>query len=141
MEHTFAAPPEWVFDALADAPGWAKWMSVVQSCTSPQGGVGGTRRLRVHGGVVVDEEFIVWDRPHRWGFTIVAARPPSFRAGVEIAELSPTPGGGTLVRYRLGLECIPGLRPLMPIIRAVTPRVLGGALVQLDKLLAVPAPR
>lgn len=135
LQRAFSAPPERVFDALADSPGWAKWLPGVRSCTSDRGGVGGTRRLRLAGGAVFDEEFIAWDRPHRWGFTVVASRPAAFRAAVELAELAPAAGGGTALVYRIGFETMPALRPFAPMIRAGATVFLGRAFANLGRLI------
>jgi uncharacterized protein YndB with AHSA1/START domain len=137
----FAVPPERLFDALADAPGWATWVSIVRRATwtsEPQGGVGSTRRLTLRGGVVLDEEFVVWERPHRWGFVIIGSNVPTFRAAVEVAELEGSADGGTHLRYRGGAEFVAGLRPFNRILTLILPEILDRSLAQLNRQLRQP---
>ena len=139
VERHLAASPERVFDAMADAPGWSKWFSIISraSWTSPvQGGVGSTRRVVMPGGIAVDEEFIAWDRPHRWGFQITGGNVAAFRAGVELAELEPAPDGGTNLRYSGGLELAPALRFMKLPMSLTVGTLIGRAFGKLDAQLA-----
>ncbi len=102
------APPDAVFDVLADAAGWSAWFPGLTraSWTSPEPhGVGSTRRVEV-GPVAVDERFLAWDRGERFGFTFTHVSAPIARAGVEVIELDgdEVPAGATLVTYTMALE-------------------------------------
>jgi uncharacterized protein YndB with AHSA1/START domain len=127
------APPEAVFDALADAPGWPSWFAEIDGCrwlTPAPHGVGSQREVRL-GPVRVTERFIVWDRPHRWGFTFAAARPSIARAGVELVDLEPL-GRTTRVTYHMAVQPPRPATPLTPVLRRRLERVLTAALAGLD---------
>lgn len=138
VEHHFAASPERVFDALADAPGWSDWLSIsrrVLWTSSEEGGIGSTRQVVLYGGVAIDEEFIVWERPWRWGFQLTGSNVPVFRAGVELAELHPAAGGGTQLRYQGGVELVAGLRPFQGLVTMILPKLVNHGLGRLSRLL------
>lgn len=100
------AAPTAIFDVLADADSWPRWFPDMQECrwlTPGPHGVDSQREVRV-GPLHVVERFLVWDRPHRWGFTFTAARPPIARAGIELVELEPVGAGATAVTYTMALE-------------------------------------
>lgn len=67
-----AITPEQLFDVLADAESWPRWANVISKVTwtSPEPrGVGTTRTVEMHGGIVANEEFLAWEP-----FTHVAFR-------------------------------------------------------------------
>lgn len=136
---TIPAAPGRVFDALADAEGWERWFPGMRRCawlTPAPHDVGSQREVQV-GGLRVVERFTVWDRPHRWGFTFVEARPAIARAGVELVDLEPLRNGGaTRVRYTMALEPPVPLGPLtVPVARALERRV-GAGLAGLQRHVA-----
>jgi uncharacterized protein YndB with AHSA1/START domain len=106
-ERDVSAPPERVWEVLADAPSWTEWFPAVRECryTSGSGGVGSTRTVRV-GPVRFEEEFIVWDEPTSWGFTIMSTSLPVVAAAIELVELTPVSDDGTHVRYAQAVEPI-----------------------------------
>jgi hypothetical protein len=56
--------PEQLFEVLADAEAWPQWASVITNVTwtSPEPrGVGTTRTVDMRGGIVGDEEHLVWE--------------------------------------------------------------------------------
>lgn len=106
------APPERVFDVLADHEGWARWFPDFReaSVTSPEReGTGTRRRVRV-GPMVLDERFLAWERGRRFAFTMVATRLPIVSAMVEDWRMEPAEGG-TRLSYAVGID-VPGwVRP------------------------------
>jgi uncharacterized protein YndB with AHSA1/START domain len=113
-EGTTTASPEAVFAVLADHERWPEWFPNVKEVlvTGPAAGVGATRRVRVPG-MVVDEEFIVWEPGVRWCFTGTAARPAVVRSIVEDCRLTPTAAGGAAISYTMYLDPAPGFGPLV----------------------------
>ena len=129
------APPQTVFDVLADTPGWTEWfpgMSTARWTSLPPHGVGSTRHVRV-GPLRVDEIFIAWDPPSAWGFTFTAANVPGLRAGVELAELVPLADGRTHVRYRMALDVSRALAALQPVLGPAVRRTLDQGLAALER--------
>jgi uncharacterized protein YndB with AHSA1/START domain len=128
--------PERVFDAIADADSWTAWFPGMRRCTwltPPPHRIGSQRRVVV-GPLRVDERFVVWDRPHRWGFTFTGSNLPLARAGVEVVDLEPE-GDGTRVTYTMALDP-PGLmRPGVRLSKPVITRTLGAGLRGLERYL------
>jgi hypothetical protein len=63
--------PEQLFEVLADAESWPHWASVITKVTwtSPEPrGVGTTRTFDMRGGIVGEEEFLVWEPFTRTAF-------------------------------------------------------------------------
>lgn len=100
-----AVPRERVFEALADAPGWAAWFPNVRSAeyTSPAPHGRGAIRLAEVAGTTWEEEVIVWDVGRRYGWTVLHASVPLATAQVELFELTDT-ARGTAIRWTLALE-------------------------------------
>ena len=131
-----AAPSEVVFDALCDAEGWQAWFPGMRRCTwrsRPPHGIGSRRRVVV-GPLRVDERFVVWDRPHRWGFTFTATNLPLAAAGVEVVDLEPT-DTGTRITYTMALEPPRLLSPALRLSRPVLQRTLSLGLRGLQRHL------
>jgi uncharacterized protein YndB with AHSA1/START domain len=99
---TTSASPSEVFAVLADHERWPEWFGNVKKVEvlGPATGVGARRRVTVPG-LVVDEEFIVWDEGERWSFTATAARPALFSSLVEDCVLTARPDGGTDISYTM----------------------------------------
>jgi uncharacterized protein YndB with AHSA1/START domain len=102
---TTTADPEAVFAVLADHERWPEWFPNVKrvDVMGPAEGVGARRRVHVPG-LVVEEEFIVWDPGQRWSFTGTAAKPGIVRSIVEDCRLTATATGGTDISYTMYLE-------------------------------------
>jgi uncharacterized protein YndB with AHSA1/START domain len=135
------ATPEAVFDAIADVDSWPEWFPGMRRCTwltPPPHEIGSQRRVVV-GPLRVDERFVVWDRPRRWGFTFTGSNLPLADAGVEVVDLEPV-GDATQVTYTMALApprlLAPGARLSVPVME----RTLGAALKGLERYLAS-APR
>lgn len=107
------APPERVFDVLADHEGWARWFVDFRKAvvTTPEReGVGVKRRVWV-GPMAFEERFLAWEPGRRFAFTMLDTRVPIVSAIVEDWRLAPVEGG-TRVEYLVGID-VPGwLRPL-----------------------------
>ena len=127
-----SAPPDAVFAVLADHERWPEWFPNVRrvDVMGPTEGVGARRRVHVPG-LVVEEEFIVWDPGERWAFTGTAARPGFVRSIVEDCRLTPTGAGGTDVAYTMYLEPTGIFRPLTRVGKGVVRTSIAKALVGL----------
>lgn len=135
------ASPDEVFAGLADAEGWPSWFPGMRRCgwlTAPPHRIGSKRRVVV-GPLRVDERFVVFDRPHRFGFTFAATNLPVARAGVELVELEAVPEG-THVTYTMALQPPRGLAGAVGLAAGVISRVLAGGLRGLERHLAEHAP-
>lgn len=96
------APPEKVFDVVADGAGWSRWAGpmVVKSWweregTPAPGGVGAIRALGLKG-VGSREEILEYDPPTHLAYTVLSGLPvSSYRADVRL-----TPdGAGTRIEW------------------------------------------
>jgi uncharacterized protein YndB with AHSA1/START domain len=126
---TTSAPPSEVFAVLADHERWPEWFGNVMEVEvlGPATGVGARRRVTVPG-LVVDEEFIVWDEGERWAFTATAARPALFRSLVEDCVLTARPDGGTDLSYTMYFEPKPLVAPLMRLGSGLLDRTIDAAM-------------
>ena len=126
---TSSASPQAVFAVLADHERWPEWFGNVKKVEvlGPAAGVGARRRVTVPG-LVVDEEFIVWDEGTRWAFTGTAARPAIFRSLVEDCVLTARPDGGTDITYTMHFQ--PGrlTGPVMGLAARVLSRTIDAAM-------------
>ncbi len=108
-----SAPPERVFDVLADHEAWTRWFVDFKkaSVTSEvREGVGTKRRVWV-GPMVLDERFIAWERGKRFSFTMLQSNLPILSAMVEDWQLTPVEGG-TRVDYKVGFDLPAWVKPL-----------------------------
>jgi uncharacterized protein YndB with AHSA1/START domain len=135
------AGAEAVFDALADAEGWERWFPGMRRCewlTPAPHGVGSQRAATVDALHLV-ERFVVWDRPHHWGFTFTEVRPPILSAGVELVELEDLGRGCTRVTHTMALR--PALRlPLAGAIARSLESRLATGLAGLERHVAASRP-
>lgn len=104
VETASAAPPEAVFDLLADHAGWASWSSFVASeveAPAPgdePGGVGAVRRLRARGRRTWTRERVVgFERPHRFAYALLSGLPLDDYVSEVTLERR---GGGTAITWR-----------------------------------------
>lgn len=91
-----AITPEQVFEVLADAESWPRWASVITKVTwtSPQPyGAGTTRTVDMRGGIVGNEEFLVWEPFSRIAFRFNESSNRALTAFAEEYRVVPTPGG------------------------------------------------
>ena len=112
-----SAPPDRVFDLLADAYSWPQWAGPLaahgsweREGTPPPGGVGAIRKLGrwpVYG----REEIVAYEPPSHLAYTIVKGQPVrNYRADVTL-----TPdGNGTLITWGATFDpLVPGTGPLV----------------------------
>jgi hypothetical protein len=88
--------PEQLFEVLADAEAWPRWASVITKVTwtSPEPlGVGTTRTVNMHGGIVGDEEFLVWEPFTRMAFRFNQCSTRAVAAFAEDYRVDVIPGG------------------------------------------------
>ena len=117
------APPEQVFDVLADSTRWSEWAGPLirkssweREGTAEPGGVGAIRRLG-SSRIFSREEIVTYDRPNHLAYVLLSGQPVrEYRADVsmtpagggtdirwEATFLPRLPGTGRFVRWYLGL--------------------------------------
>jgi uncharacterized protein YndB with AHSA1/START domain len=80
------ATPDEVWAAICDHERWPEWFTAIDGARGTGGeGLGSTRTVTV-GKHDIDEEFIVWDEPRSWGFTVLAAEGPLGRVAESLNE-------------------------------------------------------
>ncbi|UDY25010.1 SRPBCC family protein [Nocardioides sp. Kera G14] len=101
-----AITPEQLFQVLADAEAWPRWAKVITKVTwttpLPRE-VGSTRTVHMWGGLVGDEEFLVWEPYRRMAFRFNEASEKSIVAFAEDYVVTPTARGCRLT-WTLALE-------------------------------------
>ena len=117
VEARSAAPPDVVFELLADATTWQDWAGLTvprsrwerEGVPAP-GGVGAVRRLG-RGPFGASEEILAYDPPHRLSYTVLSGLPVRrYRADVELEP----DGDGTRIRWRAAFEpTVPGTGALL----------------------------
>lgn len=129
------ATPEQVWAVLIDHANWPSWFGkALKSATptsDPASGVGSTRTVRLQGGSVVEEEFIVWDEPRVWAFTGTAISPPAFKKLVERCTIEPVDETHTRITYRMAFEPATLLKPIAPLLVKGVNKALADAMVNL----------
>lgn len=91
--------PAELFEVLADAESWPVWATVITKVqwTSPEPhGVGTTRTVNMRGGIIGDEEFLVWEPYTRMSFRFNESSTSSISAFAEDYRVVPTADGCTL---------------------------------------------
>ena len=94
-----AITPEQVFEVLADADSWPRWASVITKVTwtSPEPrGVGTTRTVNMRGGIVGDEEYLVWEPFTRMAFRFNQCSTKAVAAFAEDYRVDVISGGSRL---------------------------------------------
>ena len=91
-----AITPEQLFEVFADAESWPRWVTPITKVTwtSPEPhGVGTTRTVDAHGGVVVKEEFLSWEPFTRIAFRFNECSTRAFAALAEDYRVEVIPSG------------------------------------------------
>ncbi len=129
-------PPQAVWDVLADNEGWPEWFvscKAARTTSETPDGVGSTRWVHVDQ-FKVNERFIAWDEPERWGFTIIDANMPLAETVVELVHLHPD-GDGTSLTYDFTARLRGWARPLTPILKWRFTRMFSKSLAGLQPRL------
>lgn len=80
------ATPDEVWAAICDHERWPEWFEAIDGCQATGGeGLGSTRTVTI-GKADIHEEFIVWDEPQSWGFTVLEAKGPLGRVASSLNE-------------------------------------------------------
>jgi hypothetical protein len=112
-----AAPPERVFDLLADATSWPRWAGplIAQASWEREGtpapsGVGAIRKLG-RWPMFGREQIVVFDPPGHHAYTLVSGNPVrNYRADVMLAP----DGDGTTITWGATFDpLVPGTGPLL----------------------------
>lgn len=129
------APTPVVWERIADHASWPQWWDALSSVEpgEPAEGVGGSRRVRLSGGVTIDEEFLAWDEGHRFAFAVTHMKPRLLRSLVEDVRLE-ADGDATIVTYVQAWEPKGGAPVQALLRRAVGPQI-GTALAELARLV------
>lgn len=118
-EGVFDAPPERVFAALADAPGWSRWFKDLLEArwtSAAPFGVGSTRWVKLKT-ATVDETILAWEPGRRFSFRLDTITLPLVRAMVEDWRLEPAGEGRTKAVWIAAYEPTWLTRLLHPIVR------------------------
>jgi uncharacterized protein YndB with AHSA1/START domain len=121
VEAHSAAPPETVFEVVADGSRWQDWAGPAVPRSSwqvgaPAGGIGAVRRLGL-GPLSSREEIVEHDPPHRLAYALRSGEGlHHYRATVD---LQAQPGGGTDIVWSGTVDtAVPGLAgPLVALFR------------------------
>lgn len=105
IECTSTAPIDLVFEVIADAPGWSRWVgSVSRAEWEVEGdpapwGVGAVRALGATKGPLSRERIVEFDPPHHQAYVIVSGPMPvkDYRADVRLTS---TADGGTHISWK-----------------------------------------
>jgi uncharacterized protein YndB with AHSA1/START domain len=132
------ATPEQIWTALEDAAAWPRWAKVITHVewTSPQPfGVGTTRTVTMRGGLVGDEEFVVWEPYRRMGFRFNAATTNGVRAFAERYTIDALPSGRTRVEWVMAMAPRGASRAVVPLTRVPMRMAFGRMLRRFGKLV------
>src|SRR4051794_15345510 len=104
------APPEKVWEVLADVPRWAEWgpwnSSEFEREGDPApGGVGAVRLLKRFA-MTLREELTGFEPPRRMTYKLLSGMPVrDYRAEVDVAQAN----GGSELRWRSEFDALPGV--------------------------------
>ena len=92
-----------VWDAIVDYERWPAWFTQLTDChatSDPPTGVGSTREVTIAGRVRVAEQFIAWEEPNVWAFTVTDA-PGVVSSLVERVDIKVLGPKLTEITYRM----------------------------------------
>src|SRR3954454_3791950 len=129
-----SAPPERVFELLADGAGWSRWAGalVVRSWweregTPAPGGVGAIRALGLKK-VGSREEIVAYEPPHHLAYVVLSGLPVrAYRADVRI---EPKDGGSRIVWAGRFTPKLPGTGPVLRLLLVTTVRTFARRLAR-----------
>lgn len=126
------APPDAVHAALAkDTAGWTAWFGAVTAAVPTATG----RTIGLRGGVRFEETVLADEPPRRFAYRVDATNAPGLRALLEEWALSPTPAGGTHVRWTFAADGPPPLRTFLLLSRPGLGLSFRSAVRSLDRRL------
>jgi hypothetical protein len=138
-----AITPEQLFEVLADAEAWPRWASVITKVTwtSPEPrGVGTTRTVNMRGGIIGDEEYLVWEPYTRMAFRFNECSTKAVAAFAEDYRVEVIPGGcrmtWTLAQQPAG-PAKPAIFVVRPLLNLAFRRLLTNLRRYTDKRFAV----
>lgn len=137
-EVVLAAPPERVFELLADPEEWPRWFTDIlhiEWLTSAPHGVGSRRRVALKT-LLVEESFLAWEPGKRFAFRFDVIDRPLVRAAIEDYVLAPSGDGATRLTWTLAFEPSLPARLLLPIVRFVFGRMLRKAARSFERRVA-----
>jgi carbon monoxide dehydrogenase subunit G len=109
--------PEQLFEVFEDPEAWPRWAKVITKVTwttpAPRG-VGTTRLVDMRGGLVGDEEFLVWDPPTQMAFRFNRSSEKTVQAFAERYDVVRTSEGCRLT-WTLALDVAGPSRFFMPL--------------------------
>ena len=130
------ATPEDVWDVLCDHERWPEWFSALDKAEAAGGtGLGSTRTVWF-AKKPIREEFIVWDEPRSWGFSVVEAEGPlglvteTLNERVDIQVLS---NDRVRVTYLMAFQPKPRSGLLFRVLKRQLSRSLQQALAGLER--------
>lgn len=130
------ASPEEVWAVLCDHDRWPEWFEALDDAKATGGtGIGSTRTVWV-AKKPVHEEFIVWDEPRSWGFSVVEAEGPLGRSletlneRVDIQVLS---DDRVRVTYLMAMQPKPRTGLIMRVVKPQLTKSLRAALAGLER--------
>ncbi|MFD8078513.1 SRPBCC family protein [Streptomyces sp. NPDC059718] len=127
------APPDTVHAALAkDTESWTAWFGAVTAAVPTATG----RAIGLRGGVRFQETVLADEPPRRFAYRVDATNAPGLRALLEEWALSPTPAGGTHVRWTFAADGSPPLRTFLLLSRPGLGLSFRSAVRSLDRRLA-----
>ena len=100
------ATPDRVFEAFADPEAWRRWVQAIRGVewTSPEPfGPGTTRTVRMVGGLVAWEEFLVWEHGRRIVFRVDEVSRPVVRAFAEDYRVTDVGLGQSRIEWTMAL--------------------------------------
>lgn len=130
------ATPQDVWDVLCDHERWPEWFSALDKAEATGGtGLGSTRTVWV-AKKPIHEEFIVWDEPRSWGFSVVEAEGPlglvteTLNERVDIQVLS---DDRVRVTYLMALQPKPRTGLLFRVLKRQLTKTLRQSLAGLER--------
>jgi uncharacterized protein YndB with AHSA1/START domain len=134
FERDMAAPPEAVYGALEDVPGWAEWFAQVSAARPVGAGAG--RDITLTGGIRFRETVIAAKGPGVYAYRVDVTNLPGVRAIAEEWRLTPA-GGGTRVRWTFATDGTAAYRLAVKVARGGQARAFRDAVRALDRRLKV----
>lgn len=135
FDATAEAPPERVFDVLADDAAMKKWFADVKDIrwtSKAPFGVGSTREVELKT-LTVKERFVAWERGVRMTFSIDAITIPLVKALMEDIQLEPLGEKGTRIVWTVHYEPTLLMRAAHPVAKMIFSKMWRAALGGLAK--------